>query len=30
MEIVEVSCTTGAGLDEWMRWIQKRATDLHG
>jgi hydrogenase nickel incorporation protein HypB len=32
MEIVEVSCTTGAGLEEWMQWIQKRreAADLHG
>jgi hydrogenase nickel incorporation protein HypB len=32
MEIVEVSCTTGAGLDEWVRWIQRRrqAADLHG
>ena len=24
-EIVEVSCTTGAGLDAWMRWIESRA-----
>jgi hydrogenase nickel incorporation protein HypB len=25
MEILEVSCTTGQGLDEWIRWIEKRA-----
>ena len=24
-EIVEVSCTTGAGLDTWRRWIDARA-----
>jgi hydrogenase nickel incorporation protein HypB len=24
MEIVEVSCTTGAGLDEWRAWLEKR------
>jgi hypothetical protein len=24
MEILEVSCTTGAGLDEWMKWLEKR------
>ncbi len=24
MEIVEVSCTTGAGLDAWQNWLQKR------
>ena len=23
-EIVEVSCTTGAGLDNWMRWLETR------
>ena len=22
MEIVEVSCKTGAGLDEWMKWLE--------
>jgi len=26
MEIIETSCTTGEGLDDWMRWIEaKRA-----
>jgi len=24
MEIVEVSCTTGQGLDNWMAWLQSR------
>jgi hydrogenase nickel incorporation protein HypB len=24
MEILEVSCTTGEGLDPWMEWIKKR------
>jgi hydrogenase nickel incorporation protein HypB len=24
MEIIEVSCTTGAGLDQWMNWLCKR------
>jgi hydrogenase nickel incorporation protein HypB len=24
MEILEVSCTTGAGLDEWIHWLGKR------
>jgi len=32
MEILEVSCTTGQGLDQWIQWLQRRrgATDLHG
>jgi hydrogenase nickel incorporation protein HypB len=24
MEILEVSCTTGAGIDSWMRWLERR------
>ena len=24
IEIIETSCTTGAGLDEWMAWIARR------
>ena len=24
MEILDVSCTTGAGLDEWMKWLEKK------
>ena len=24
MEILEVSCTTGQGLDAWLRWLEKR------
>jgi hydrogenase nickel incorporation protein HypB len=24
IEILEVSCTTGQGLDEWMQWLEKR------
>jgi hydrogenase nickel incorporation protein HypB len=35
MEIVEVSCTTGTGLDDWMKWLARRresafsSPDLH-
>ena len=25
IEIVETSCTTGAGLDQWMTWLAERA-----
>ena len=29
MEIIDVSCTTGAGLDEWMLWLEhKRAASV--
>jgi hydrogenase nickel incorporation protein HypB len=24
MEIVELSCTTGAGFDDWMKWLERR------
>ena len=24
MEILELSCTTGAGLDKWMMWLEKK------
>ena len=24
MEILEVSCTTGQGLDQWIQWLEKR------
>lgn len=24
MEIIEVSCTTGAGLDRWMNWLEQK------
>ena len=24
MEILEVSCTTGQGLDQWIEWLEKR------
>jgi Ni2+-binding GTPase involved in maturation of urease and hydrogenase len=24
VEIVEVSCTTGVGLDTWLQWIDAR------
>ena len=24
MEILEVSCTTGRGLDQWVQWLEKR------
>jgi hydrogenase nickel incorporation protein HypB len=26
MEILDVSCTTGAGLDEWMQWLEMKRT----
>jgi hydrogenase nickel incorporation protein HypB len=29
MEIIEVSCTTGQGLDEWLTWLNRRWT-AHG
>jgi len=25
IEIIETSCTTGAGLDQWMNWLRSRA-----
>ena len=25
IEIIETSCTTGAGFDEWMNWLAARA-----
>lgn len=28
MEIVEVSCTTGAGLNEWLTWIESQTTKI--
>jgi hydrogenase nickel incorporation protein HypB len=28
MEILEVSCTTGQGLEQWIQWIEKRAAAL--
>lgn len=24
IDIIEVSCTTGQGIDDWLRWIEKR------
>jgi hydrogenase nickel incorporation protein HypB len=24
IDIIEVSCTTGQGIDEWLGWIEKR------
>ena len=27
MEILDVSCTTGAGLDEWMNWLKQKRSD---
>jgi hydrogenase nickel incorporation protein HypB len=29
MEILEVSCTTGAGIEAWRRWLLKRWEALH-
>ncbi len=28
IEILETSCSTGAGLDEWMRWIARQSPAL--
>jgi hydrogenase nickel incorporation protein HypB len=28
MEILEVSCTTGAGLDRWQDWLRRRAASI--
>jgi hydrogenase nickel incorporation protein HypB len=28
LEILEVSCTTGAGLDAWQEWLRRRASSL--
>ena len=28
VEILEVSCTTGAGLSSWQKWLEKRRTAL--
>jgi hydrogenase nickel incorporation protein HypB len=25
IEIIETSCTTGAGFDEWLKWLAARA-----
>ena len=30
IEILEVSCVTGAGLDGWMRWIDRRSGAVQG
>jgi hydrogenase nickel incorporation protein HypB len=30
IEILEVSCTTGAGLDAWQRWLRKRSGNTPG
>jgi hydrogenase nickel incorporation protein HypB len=27
MEILDVSCTSGAGLDEWMNWLKQKRGD---
>jgi hypothetical protein len=24
MEIIELSCKTGAGFDDWMKWLAER------
>lgn len=29
IEVVKVSCTTGEGLDSWMKWIEKRRKRAH-
>jgi len=30
MEILEVSCTTEQGLDEWMRWLEQKRSSVFG
>jgi len=30
IEMVELSCTTGAGLDVWLRWLERRAVETSG
>ena len=30
MEILEVSCTTGQGLDQWIQWLEKRREAVIG
>ena len=30
MEILDVSCTTEQGLDEWMRWLEKKRSSVFG
>ena len=30
MEILEVSCTTEQGLDEWMRWLEQKRSSVLG
>src|SRR5579864_8245566 len=30
IEIIETSCTTGAGLDQWMKWLAARADRKRG
>jgi len=30
IDILEVSCTTGQGIDEWLRWVEKRLQAARG
>jgi hydrogenase nickel incorporation protein HypB len=30
MEIVELSCKTGAGVDDWMKWLERRRESAFG
>ena len=30
IEIMEVSCTTGAGLETWRNWLDVRRRRMHG
>ncbi|MDK9704550.1 MAG: hydrogenase nickel incorporation protein HypB [Sulfuritalea sp.] len=30
IEVIEVSATTGAGMDAWLEWIARRAADARG
>jgi hydrogenase nickel incorporation protein HypB len=27
IEIIEISCTTGAGLEEWQAWLGRKSRD---
>jgi Ni2+-binding GTPase involved in maturation of urease and hydrogenase len=30
MDILEVSCTTGQGLDQWIKWLEQRREAVTG
>jgi hydrogenase nickel incorporation protein HypB len=30
LEIIPLSCTTGEGLDRWIKWLEERTTAARG